>query len=167
MVRTLTRRGVLAGGVALACIVALDGVDSAAAVAQDDPKGKQVFKSRDGVALGGYDVVAYFTEGRAIKGTTRWRHEWGSAVWLFSTARNLQTFKRDPMKFLPQYGGYAAFGITRGAIEDSDPQNFQVIDGKLYLHASAEHKTMFDANLERNIRSGNINWDRIRTVINR
>lgn len=167
MVRSLTRRGVLAGGVALFCVMALTGMDSAAAVAQSDPKGRQIFKSRDGLALDGYDVVAYFTDGKAVRGNTRWRHEWGSAVWLFSNARNLQTFKRDPHKFLPEYGGYGAFGITRGAIEDSDPQTFQIVDGKLYLHASGEHKTMFDANLERNIRSGNINWERIRTVINR
>ena len=55
----------------------------------------------------------------------------------------------------------------RGAVEDSDPTNFQVIDNKLYLYPSGEHKQMFDSNRERNIRSGDLNWDRIRTVINR
>ena len=170
MVRNLTRRGFVAGAAALFCFMGVAGMNSAAAVAQDDPrepKGRQIFKTRDGLALCGYDVVAYFTDNRAVKGTTRSRHEWGSAVWLFSNSRNLQLFKRDPARYMPEYGGYGAFGITRGAIEDSDPNMFQLIDNKLYLHSNGERKTMFDSNLERNIQFGNINWERIRTVINR
>lgn len=170
MVRNLTRRSFLAGAAALFCVVSIAGIDSAAAVAQDDPKepkGRQIFKTRDGLALGGYDVVAYFNDNRAMKGSTQFRHEWGSAVWLFSSARNLQLFRRDPGRYMPQYGGYSAFGITRGAIEDSDPTNFQVIDNKLYLYPNGEHRQMFDSNRERNIQFGNINWERIRTVINR
>lgn len=170
MVCNLTRRGFVAGAAALFCVMGVANINGAAASTQDGqsaPKGRQIFKTRDGLALRGYDVVAYFTDNRAVKGTTRFRHEWGSAVWLFSNSRNLQLFKRDPARYMPEYGGYGAFGITRGAIEDSDPNMFQLIDNKLYLHSNEERKTMFASNLERNIQFGNINWERIRTVINR
>ena len=60
----------------------------------------------DGVALKGYDPVAYFTEGRPVKGLKDFQFEWNSAKWLFASSEHLALFREDPAKYAPQYGGY-------------------------------------------------------------
>ena len=59
-----------------------------------------------GLAVKGYDVVAYFTTGQPTKGTKDFSHEWMGAKWRFSTAEHLAAFKAEPEKYAPQYGGY-------------------------------------------------------------
>lgn len=59
-----------------------------------------------GVALDGYDVVAYFTLGEPTKGDSEFSHEWNGATWRFANAEHLEMFKADPEKYAPQYGGY-------------------------------------------------------------
>ena len=59
-----------------------------------------------GVAIDGYDVVAYFTLGEATEGDSDFSHEWNGATWRFATAEHLEAFKADPEKYAPQYGGY-------------------------------------------------------------
>ena len=59
-----------------------------------------------GLALKGYDTVAYFTEGRPVKGKKAFEYNWQDAKWRFSTAKHLEMFKADPEKYAPQYGGY-------------------------------------------------------------
>jgi YHS domain-containing protein len=61
---------------------------------------------KDGIALKGYDPVAYFDEGRPVKGTEEYSFEWMGAKWLFSTKEHLESFSENPGKFAPQYGGY-------------------------------------------------------------
>jgi YHS domain-containing protein len=59
-----------------------------------------------GVAIDGYDVVAYFTLGQPTKGDSDFSYEWEGAEWRFASAEHLETFKADPEKYAPQYGGY-------------------------------------------------------------
>lgn len=59
-----------------------------------------------GVAIKGYDTVAYHTEGRAVKGRSEFSHEWNDAKWYFTSAENRNLFAADPERFAPQYGGY-------------------------------------------------------------
>ena len=59
-----------------------------------------------GVAIKGYDAVAYHTEDRAIKGSSQFSHNWNDAKWYFSSAENRDLFAADPERFAPQYGGY-------------------------------------------------------------
>jgi YHS domain-containing protein len=61
---------------------------------------------RDGNAIKGYDPIAYFTEGRPVKGDARFAFTWNNAQWLFSSEDHLSLFKKDPEKYVPQYGGY-------------------------------------------------------------
>ena len=61
---------------------------------------------RDGNAIKGYDPVAYFTDSRPVKGDTRYAFTWNNAQWLFSNEEHMSLFKKDPEKYLPQYGGY-------------------------------------------------------------
>ncbi len=59
-----------------------------------------------GVAIKGYDTVAYHTESRAVKGKSEFSYEWTDAKWLFVSAGNRELFAADPERFAPQYGGY-------------------------------------------------------------
>ena len=61
---------------------------------------------KDGLALKGYDPVAYFYEGKPVKGTEEYSFEWKGAKWLFSNKEYLESFGENPEKFAPQYGGY-------------------------------------------------------------
>lgn len=94
---------------------------------------KPISTSHNSLALRGYDTVAYFTENRAVKGSAYFTHEWNGAVWRFRNRDNLETFKADPAKYAPQFGGYCSFGMARGKAVSCDPQAFIILDGKLYV----------------------------------
>jgi YHS domain-containing protein len=101
---------------------------------------------RDDTAILGYDTVAYFTEGKAVKGQERFVTEWRGAKWQFASQAHLETFKAAPEKYAPQYGGYCAFGVAQGYLVKIEPDQFKVIDGKLYLNydASVQKKWLED-----------------------
>ena len=84
----------------------------------------------------GYDVVAYHEEGRPVPGTAEFTHVWNGATWRFSNADHRDRFAADPERFAPQYGGYCAYGTSRGYKVSTQPDAFAVIDGKLYLNYS-------------------------------
>src|SRR3954453_22177461 len=88
-----------------------------------------------GVAIMGYDTVAYFTDGKAVKGSEEYSYEWLGTPWHFASKEHQEMFMSEPAKYAPQYGGYCA-----GEVADSgsvtvnvDPEAFKIIDGKLYL----------------------------------
>jgi hypothetical protein len=87
--------------VVLAVIASLLILDTDTAIAFDE-----VNKTFFGVAIKGYDTVAYHTEGRAVKGKSEYTHKWNDAKWYFSSAGNRDLFAADPERYAPQYGGY-------------------------------------------------------------
>lgn len=89
-----------------------------------------------GVALKGYDVVAYFTEQRAVPGQPAHSHTWSGVRWQFKDAANREAFAKDPARYAPEFGGYCAYGVSRGYAVDIDPEAFAVVDGRLYLNYS-------------------------------
>lgn len=87
----------------------------------------------DGLAIEGYDPVAYFT-GNAIKGNAAYTYTIDGATYRFSTAKNRDLFKAAPAKYQPQYGGWCAYAMgAKGQKVEIDPETFKVLDGKLYL----------------------------------
>ncbi len=66
----------------------------------------QVNSTFFGVAIKGYDTVAYHTEGRAVKGQRKYSHKWNDAKWYFTSAEHRDLFAADPVRYAPQYGGY-------------------------------------------------------------
>ena len=90
--------------------------------------------SDTGIAINGYDTVAYFTEKKAVKGTAANTYSWQGAKWQFATPEHLSLFKASPEKYAPQYGGYCAFGVAQGYLVSVEPEQFTVLDGKLYLN---------------------------------
>lgn len=93
---------------------------------------------RGDIAILGYDAVAYFTQGKAVKGLDEHIWEWMGAKWKFASRANLEAFKTAPTKYAPQYGGYCAYGVSRGYLVKIDPEQFRIIDDKLYLNYDAE-----------------------------
>jgi hypothetical protein len=93
---------------------------------------------RDGVAIKGHDPVAYFTQGKPVAGSADLRHVHQGSTFLFSTTANRDAFVADAAKYLPQYGGYCAFGVAGGYKADIDPAAFTIVGGKLYLNYNAK-----------------------------
>jgi YHS domain-containing protein len=88
----------------------------------------------DGVALSGYDAVAYFNQGKAIKGDKQFNSIYEGVKYCFSSKQNLEAFKKEPHKYLPQYGGWCAYAMgAKGEKVEVNPETFKVVDGKLYL----------------------------------
>ena len=107
---------------------------------------------------GGYDVVAYFTDSKPVKGSKKIRTEYKNAKWYFSTAENLELFKENPDKYVPQYGGYCAWAVAGGYLYSGDPLQWSVHNDKLYLNYDADVKKKWLVDKERFIVEGDQNW---------
>jgi YHS domain-containing protein len=88
-----------------------------------------------GIAIKGYDPVAYFTMGRATKGSKEFAYKWLGTPWYFANAKHRELFAADPVKYAPQFGGYCSLGVAYGQNSANiDPEAWTIIDGKLYLN---------------------------------
>ncbi|MES1160006.1 MAG: YHS domain-containing (seleno)protein [Bacteroidota bacterium] len=95
---------------------------------------KQQFNTSDGVAIKGYDPVAYFTEHKAVKGSEDQATVYNGITYYFSSAANREAFKKDPARYEPQYGGWCAYAMgKKGTKVEVDPGTFKIIDGRLFL----------------------------------
>jgi len=87
----------------------------------------------DGFVVEGYDVTEYFN-GKSVEGSTKYVATYDGVKFKFSSSENLKKFNGNPKKYVPQYGGYCAYALaTANKKADSDPETFEVRDGKLYL----------------------------------
>lgn len=89
------------------------------------------------LAVSGYDTVAYFTQGKPVKGDSDYSFEYKDATWQFSSKENLALFTANPEKYAPQYGGYCAWAAADGRTASGDPLQWTIIDEKLYLNYNA------------------------------
>lgn len=85
-------------------------------------------------AVGGYDTVAFFTEGKPVEGKKEFSLEWKGATWRFASAENKALFEAAPEKYAPQYGGYCAWAASQGYTAPGRPKFWTIVDGKLYLN---------------------------------
>ena len=112
-----------------------------------------------GVAIKGYDPVAYFTQGKPVKGSDEFEFEWMDAKWRFSNARHLELFKSDPEKYAPQYGGYWAYAVAVGTTANVDPVNgWKIVDGKLYLNLNRKIQKRWEKDIPGYIQKADQNW---------
>jgi YHS domain-containing protein len=92
------------------------------------------FNLENGVAISGYDPVAYFTQNKAVKGNKDLAVADNGAVYYFSSAANKEEFKKTPSRYEPQYGGWCAYAMGKeGSKVEIDPGTFKILNGKLYL----------------------------------
>jgi YHS domain-containing protein len=92
------------------------------------------FNLDDGLAIQGYDPVAYFTQGKAVKGAKTHTHLYQGTTYYFASAANKAAFQKDPSQYEPQYGGWCAYAMgAKGEKVSVDPKTFKITGGKLYL----------------------------------
>ena len=121
----------------------------------------EVFNPSD-KAIRGYDPVAYFTEGKAVKGNENLTYHWHDADWYFSSTQNLNSFSKNPDKYVPQYGGYCAYGLSEGHKAPTDPDAWTIVDGKLYLNYSKDVRTKWRENEKERIEKADKNWPQLK-----
>jgi YHS domain-containing protein len=114
--------------------------------------------AKGGLALKGYDAVAYFTESKPVKGSPSFTYEWNGAKWQFSTKQNLDTFKSNPEKYAPQYGGYCAYAVSEHYTADADPMAWKIVDGKLYVNYNKDIQQKWAQDAMKRIQSADSNW---------
>jgi len=124
--------------------------------------GQAVNRDRNGLALDGYDPVAYFVEGKPAQGAAEFEYTWNGTTYRFATAANRDRFAKDPEAFAPQYGGFCAYAVSRGYTADIDPVAWAVVDGKLYLNYSVRVRRTWEGDLQGNIRKADANWVTLR-----
>ncbi len=93
----------------------------------------QHFNLNDGVALDGNDPVAYFTENDEVEGSSEYSETYKGVTYYFSSEENLETFRENPERFEPKYGGYCAYTMLDGEKQDVNTSNFKIIDDELYF----------------------------------
>ncbi|MBI2689832.1 MAG: hypothetical protein HYX27_26295 [Acidobacteria bacterium] len=113
---------------------------------------------RHGLAIRGYDPVAYFTLGKPVKGRPEFAHTVSGATFHFADAANLDLFKKQPGKYMPQYGGYCAWAVSNGYTASIDPQAWKIVDGKLYLNFSLDVQAKWTKEIPQRIQAADRNW---------
>jgi YHS domain-containing protein len=110
------------------------------------------------LAVHGYDVVAYVTDAGAVRGRPEFNYQWQGAVWRFASAAHRDAFAREPERYVPQFGGYCAWAVSRGYTADIDPEAWRIVDGKLYLNYSKRVQRMWEQDIPGNIAKAVANW---------
>ncbi|AEF53411.1 YHS domain-containing (seleno)protein [Marinomonas posidonica] len=122
----------------------------------EDPISTGYFSNK---AVSGYDTVAYFTELRAIEGSAKFKAEYKGADWYFVSKKHLEMFLAEPEKYAPQYGGYCAWAVSANkSFASSDPEQWAIVDGKLYLNYNKSVKQKWNADSALHIDQADQNW---------
>ncbi|EEX08028.1 YHS domain protein [Ruegeria lacuscaerulensis ITI-1157] len=143
----LTRRSVLSG---VALSVAVPSVLWA--------QKRAVFFATDSGAMAGFDTVAYFRDGRPMKGKPDIVVMWKGVAWRFVSQQNREAFEGNPRAFAPRFGGYCAYAMAHGQLSSADPAAWKIVDGRLYLTHSPEIERVWEANMADYIRKAETNW---------
>ncbi len=154
----MVRHLILAAAAAAAIGSATAPVSAAAA----DDVGKHVNLKGGGVALHGYDAVAYFDRKAAVRGVPAQVATYQGVRYQFADAASRAKFAAAPERYIPAYGGFCAYGVARGFKVDVDPEAWSVVDGKLYLNVSKSIRTTWQKDKARYIGKADANWDSVK-----
>ena len=130
-------------------------VTGAAALA--DPSIAPV-NTEQGLAIKGYDPVSYFTTGQPTPGLAQFSTSYKGVTYRFASAENRDRFIATPEKFVPQYGGYCAYAISLNKIADIDPEEWTIVNDKLYLNNGFLAQSLWSLDKTGNIARGDHNW---------
>lgn len=136
-------------------LLALAALAPSVAQAKDDPIYTGLFSK---VAVSGYDPVAYFTEGKPVKGDAKFEITHEGAKWRFASAANRDRFVADPKRYAPQYGGYCAWAVSQGSTASADPMQWKIVNDKLYLNYNADVQKKWETDIPGLIRQADRNW---------
>ena len=120
--------------------------------------------TRDGVAIKGYDVVAYFTVGEPVKGSSEFEADYKNATFRFASRENRQRFLDDPEAYMPAYGGYCALGVANGYKDDMHPQAFDIVKGRLFFNLTPSIGYHWRQHQDNAIARADENWPELRNA---
>jgi YHS domain-containing protein len=148
------------GILAVAVLVALAATDIR--VKRISPIGWGVYgpvHQVQGIAIQGYDCVAYHLANAAVKGKPEFSHSWKGATWHFESAKNKQLFEKSPEKYAPAFGGFCSYAASKGFTAKCDATAWRIEGGKLYFFNDAKMRDKWVAELEQGvIAKGEANW---------
>lgn len=116
-----------------------------------------------GLALKGYDPVAYFTESKPVRGKPEFTATHEGVTYRFASTANRDAFAAAPAKYAPQYGGYCAFGMAGGYKAPIEPDAWTVVDGKLYLNYNQSVRSRWASDVPGYVRKADANWPTVRS----
>ena len=119
----------------------------------------EIYTNWRGLAIRGYDPVAFFKDGAPVEGSKEYELSWKKAKWRFASAENRDLFKASPEQYAPQYGGYCAWAVAEGSTASVDPKNaWEIVEGKLYLNYNKEIQEKWAKDIPGNIARADANW---------
>ncbi len=113
------------------------------------------------LAVQGYDVVSYQTPGEPVVGTARFEADHEGATYRFASQANLDAFIADPVRYAPAFGGFCAYGVSKGKKFDADPTAYTVVDGQLYLNLNKRIRKKWQKKQDKYIDQAETNWTTI------
>lgn len=113
------------------------------------------------LAVGGYDPVAYFVEGKPVPGLERFELAWQGATWRFASAENRARFEARPEQYAPRYGGHCAWAMAEGREASGDPRFWKIVGGRLYLNYDASVQKKWETDIPGFIARADANWPRL------
>ena len=143
-------------------LTTLTGMLFSAALLAQEPLVKKHFNLKKGVAIEGYDPVAYFKQNKAVEGKREFAIFHQGATYYFASAENKELFKNDPAKYEPAYGGWCAYAMgAKGEKVEVDPETFKITNGRLFLfYNKFFNNTLKDWNKDENnlVSKADENW---------
>jgi YHS domain-containing protein len=112
----------------------------------------------NGVALQGYDPVAFFTDNQPVKGNQQFQSQYHGATYYFASAEHKATFDKDPAKYEPQFGGFCAYGASRGKTVPVKIDAWQIVNGRLLMQYDLDVKSKFNSDPQGNLSKADKNW---------
>ena len=113
---------------------------------------------KTGVAIQGYDPVAFFTDHQPVKGSQQFLSKHDGAIYFFASKEHRDLFAKDPAKYEPAFGGYCAYGLSKGKLVEIDVDAFQIVDGRLLLQYSKGVRDDFNKDAKGNLAKAEANW---------
>lgn len=116
---------------------------------------------KNGIAIQGYDPVAFFTQNRPVKGDPQFESKYNGARYLFASAEDKSTFDANPAKYEPQFGGFCAYGASEGHTAPVKIEAFQIVNGRLIMQYDLGVKKEFNKDQQGNLQKADRNWPAI------
>lgn len=142
------------------CLLAASCATPRGKIAEEKPVDE--INNQRGLALGGYDPVAYFTEHKPVQGKPDISYQWHGATYRFASTDDRDRFQGDPEHFAPQFGGYCAYAVSLGTTADGDPLQWTVDGDRLFVNNNALAAALWSQSRRENIEKGIVNWPLIR-----
>lgn len=157
---SFVRQGLIATGFAMA--LAIMPAAFSPASAYDEGSKQAVNVDKNGLAIRGYDPVAYFALGKPTKGDAKFSAKHDGATYHFASAESRDAFVKDPAKYAPAYGGFCAMGAVFEKKIDGDPTLWKIVDGKVYLNVNEPVSKRWQEDIPGNINKATQNWTKIK-----